>query len=243
MSWHNGNPSFNNLSSSQVDGTAHPCPAYLAGTDKCCEHGFANTCPGESGICPGNSHNFAWTLCGGGQAPSTPCDSTDCSNHGLATGNRPNCTCVCGDGWQGSDCSVPITPRVPCDPSDMYAWCEDPNDIYGGWACPASGNCNDGHPALRAGAGPGTACPRSLAGTSSCCEAGFANTCAGQSGTCPQNSHNFAWTKCPSSKIKGKDVACLYQSNPPEFCPNPVGYNGPEKACPSTRNCKDAVYP
>ena len=242
MSWHNGNPSFN-LSASQGAGTSHACPPYLTGTASCCEAGFPNTCAGQSGTCPDNTHNFPWTLCGG-SSPSTPCTSADCSNRGSASGNRPNCSCVCQSGWTGNDCSVPNIPPVPCTPGDEYA-CQDPNDMYSVWACPASGNCNDGHPALRAHArsGPGTACPRSLAGTASCCEAGFPTTCAGQSGTCPQNNHNFAWTKCPSSRIKGKDVACLYQSNPPEFCPNPVGYSGPEKPCPSTKNCKDAVYP
>jgi hypothetical protein len=46
-----------------------------------------------------------------------PCtDSDDCNNHGTASGDRPNCSCDCTDGWSGTNCETP--PPTPCDRYD-----------------------------------------------------------------------------------------------------------------------------
>lgn len=42
-------------------------------------------------------------------------DCEDCSNHGIASGNQPSCSCTCKDGWSGTKCENPpsIRPIFP----------------------------------------------------------------------------------------------------------------------------------
>ena len=80
------------------------CPAYLAGTDKCCSVGQPNTCAGQSGTCPANSKNYSYSSC-----PPLQCDETDCSGRGRGNGTRPNCTCQCDPPYKGSDCELART--------------------------------------------------------------------------------------------------------------------------------------
>nr|MCH9717122.1 hypothetical protein [Gammaproteobacteria bacterium] len=69
-------------------------------------------------------------------------------------------------------------------------------------------------------------CPSYLAGTDQCCQAGRSNTCAGQSGTCPSNSRNLTWSRCPAVQCDETDCSgrgvgngtrpnCTCQCDPP----------------------------
>ena len=82
-----------------------------------------------------------------------------------------------------------------------------------------------------AGTGPATACPRSLAGTDACCEVGRPNTCVGQSGTCPQNNHNFVWTKCPSVKCPANGVCPGGRVPDPNSCEKKFNCSQETKCC------------
>ena len=82
------------------------CPSYLAGSDDCCQVGRANTCAGQSGTCPANPQNYAFSRC-----PEVLCDETDCSGRGVGNGTRPNCTCQCDPPYTGTTCE---TARIEC---------------------------------------------------------------------------------------------------------------------------------
>jgi len=41
-----------------------------------------------------------------------PCNDSDCNNHGTASGNRPDCSCDCNDGYTGTNCDRP--PLASC---------------------------------------------------------------------------------------------------------------------------------
>ena len=90
------------------------------------------------------------------QTTTTPCTEIDCNNHGTASGDRPNCSCDCIDGWSGTYCetstsSPPPPPSPPVDttppppppsPQPQVRGCTDPTaSNYNPNANIDNGNC------------------------------------------------------------------------------------------------------
>ena len=58
-------------------------------------------------------------LGGGGVPAPGPCTDSDCNNHGTASGNIPDCSCDCTDGYTGTNCDRP--PLASCVPGSTWS--------------------------------------------------------------------------------------------------------------------------
>lgn len=52
--------------------------------------------------------------------PGTQCTSSDCNNHGIPSGTKPDCKCACTDGWGGDNCQTPPPTPTPSGSSTCF---------------------------------------------------------------------------------------------------------------------------
>lgn len=74
--------------------------------------------------------------------PPQPCTYSDCNNRGIASGNRPNCSCECNHGWYGTNCENPRPPLQSETASDCNQYflnlatiCPEDNDDVNEMCC------------------------------------------------------------------------------------------------------------